>query len=94
MSPIGQFEKVFLKFIKFQSHLKENLLMVIHSGCEWLGRQWVKVTLYFHLREKIAKRLHHRLSETILVREFKKNSTWHCESWKMAILGRVSFADP
>ncbi len=53
--------------------------MVIHSGCEWLGIHWVKVTLYFHLREQIAKRLHHRLSETILVntvtdvREFKNS---------------------
>ncbi len=52
--------------------------MVIDSGREWLGIQWVKVTLYFHLREKIAKRLHHGLSETILensltdVRELKK----------------------
>ncbi len=51
--------------------------MVINSGREWLGIQWVKVTLFFHLREQIAKRLHHRLSETILVntltdiREFK-----------------------
>ncbi len=59
--------KSFLKFIKFQSHLKKNLLTVIDSGREWLGIQWVKVTLYFHLREKIAKRLHHGLSETILV---------------------------
>ncbi len=41
--------------------------MVIDSGREWLGIQWVKVTLYFHLREKIAQRLHHRLSDTILV---------------------------
>ncbi len=55
MSVIGQFEK-FLKFIKFQGHLKKNLLI------------W----------EKITKRLHHGLSETILVntvtdiREFKK----------------------
>ncbi len=52
--------------------------MVIDSCHEWLGIQWVKVTLYFHLREKIAKILHHGLSETILVntpidvREFKK----------------------
>ncbi len=28
--------------------------MVIDSGSEWLGIQWVKVTLYFHLREKIT----------------------------------------
>ncbi len=42
--------------------------MVIDSGRKWLGIQWVKVTLYFHLREKIAKRLHHGLSD---VREFK-----------------------
>ncbi len=54
--------------------------MVIHSGCEWLGIQWVKVTLYFYLREQIAKRLHHGLSEAILentltdVRELKKTS--------------------
>ncbi len=41
--------------------------MVIHSGCEWLGIQWVKVTLYFYLREQMSKRLHHGLSETILV---------------------------
>ncbi len=52
--------------------------MVIHSSREWLGRHWVKVTLYFHLREQIAKRLQHGLSETILentltdVREFKE----------------------
>ncbi len=51
--------------------------MVIHSGRECIGIQWVKVTLYFHQREKIAKRLHHGLSETIIVntvtevREFK-----------------------
>ncbi len=56
--------------------------MVIHSGREWLGIQWVKVTLYFHLREKIAKRLHHGLSETILVntltdiREFNKKKNY------------------
>ncbi len=56
--------------------------MVIDSGREWLGIQWVKLTLYFHLREKIAKRLHHGLSETILVntltdvREFKNNYVW------------------
>ncbi len=41
--------------------------MVIHSGREWLDIQRVKVTLYFHLREQIAKRLHHGLSEMILV---------------------------
>ncbi len=52
--------------------------MVIDSGHEWLGIQWVTVILYLHLREKIAKRLHHGLSDTILVnsltdfREFKK----------------------
>ncbi len=40
--------------------------------------QWLKVILYVHLREQIAKRLHHGLSETILVnnltdiRELKK----------------------
>ncbi len=51
--------------------------MVIDSRRNWLGIQCVKVTLYFHLREKIAKRLHHGLSNTILVntltdvREFK-----------------------
>ncbi len=51
--------------------------MVNHYGREWLGIQWVKVTLYFHIREQIAKRLHQGLSETILVntltdvREFK-----------------------
>ncbi len=45
--------------------------MVIHSGRE-------KVTLYVQLREQIAERLHHRLSEMILVntltdvRELKK----------------------
>ncbi len=33
MPLIGQFEK-FLKFIKFQSHLKKNLAMVIYSGCD------------------------------------------------------------
>ncbi len=49
--------------------------MVNHSGLEWLSIQWVTVTLY--LREQIAKRLQHGLSETILVniltdfREFK-----------------------
>ncbi len=41
--------------------------MVIHSSREWLGIQWVKLTLYFHLREPIAKRLYHGLSETIIV---------------------------
>ncbi len=51
--------------------------MVIHSGRESLGIKWV--TLYFHLREQIAERLHHELSETMLVntltdvREFKKH---------------------
>ncbi len=55
--------------------------MVIFSSREWLGIQWVKVKLYFHLREKITKRLHHGLSEMILVntltdvREFKKQLT-------------------
>ncbi len=55
--------------------------MVIHSSREWLGIQWVKVTLYFHLREHIVKRLHYGLSETILVntltdvREFKNAIT-------------------
>ncbi len=58
--------------------------MVIHSGHEWLGIEWVKVTLYFHLREKIAKRLHHRLSDTILVntltdvRELKMATKQYC----------------
>ncbi len=57
----------------------KNVLMVIDSVREWLGIQWVTVTLYFHLREKIAKRLHHGLSKTIVVntltdvREFKKH---------------------
>ncbi len=46
--------------------------MVIDSCREWLGIQWVKVTLYFHLREKIAKRLHHKLSDTILTSENSK----------------------
>ncbi len=52
--------------------------MVKHSGHEWLDIQWLKVTLYFHLMEQIAKRLHHGLSEMILVntltdvRELKK----------------------
>ncbi len=41
--------------------------MVIHSGREWLGIQRVKVTLCFHVREQIAERLHHGLSDTILV---------------------------
>ncbi len=51
--------------------------MVIDSGGKWLGFLWVKVTLYFHRREKITKRLYHRLSDAILVntltdvREFK-----------------------
>ncbi len=72
--------KVVLKFIKFQSHLNKNLLMVIHSGREWLGIQWVTVTLYFHLREQTTKSLHHGLSKTILVntrtevRELKKKN--------------------
>ncbi len=54
--------------------------MDIHSGREWLGIQWLKVTLYFHLREQITKRLNHGLSETILVntltdvREFKNGA--------------------
>ncbi len=30
--------------------------MVIDSGHEWLGIQWVKVLLYFHIREQIGKR--------------------------------------
>ncbi len=33
--------------------------MVIDSGHKWLGIQWGKVGLYFHLREKTVKRLHH-----------------------------------
>ncbi len=37
--------------------------MVIDSGREWLDIQWVKGTLYFHLMEKIAKSLHHGLSD-------------------------------
>ncbi len=41
--------------------------MVNHYGHEWLGIQWVKVTLYFHIREQITKRPHHGLSETIFV---------------------------
>ncbi len=41
--------------------------MVIHSGHKWLGIQWVKMTLYLHLKEEIAKRLHQGLLETILV---------------------------
>ncbi len=53
--------------------------MVINSGRKWLGIQWIKVSLYFHLREKIVKRLHHGLSEKILVntltdvREYKNS---------------------
>ncbi len=56
--------------------------MVIHSGLEWLSIQWVTMTSYFHLREQIAKRLQHGLSETILVntltdvREFKKKKNY------------------
>ncbi len=46
----------------------------IHSRREWLGRHWVKVTLYFHLRKQIAKRLHHGLSKMILVRLTSENS--------------------
>ncbi len=52
--------------------------MVIESSREWLGIQWVKITLYFHLREKIDKRLHNGLSDMVLVntltdvRELKK----------------------
>ncbi len=67
------------------SHSKKNLLMVIDSGHEWLGIQWVKVTLYFHLQEKIAKRLHHGLLDTILVntltnvREFKNIDSEHSQ---------------
>ncbi len=41
--------------------------MVIYFGCEQLGIQWVKVTLYVHLWEQITKRLHHGLSEMIVV---------------------------
>ncbi len=54
--------------------------MVIDSSREWLGIQWVKVNLYFHLRDKIAKRLHQGLSDTMLVntltdvREFKNHT--------------------
>ncbi len=54
--------------------------MVIDFGYEWLGIQWIKVTLYFHLRGQIAKRLHHGLSEMIHVntltdvRELKKKT--------------------
>ncbi len=44
------------------------------------------MTLYVHLRENIAKRLHHGLSETILVntltdiREFKNGLLMHLNS--------------
>ncbi len=96
MSPIGQFEMVFLKFIKFQSHLKKNVLMVIHSSREWLGIQWVKLTLYFYQREKIAKRLYHGLLDTILVntltdvREFK-NVSHNTEILTWWLMGAVIF---
>ncbi len=36
---IGQFEKVFLKFIKFQSQFFENLFMVIYSSHEQIDIQ-------------------------------------------------------
>ncbi len=50
--------------------------MVIHSGRKWLGIQWVKVTLYVHLR------LHHGLLETILVNtlsDFREFKNIHCQ---------------
>ncbi len=65
--------------------------MVIQSGREWLGRQWVKVTLYFHQKEQIANRLHHGLSETILmntltdVREFKNVYCCNNKKWAFNI---------
>ncbi len=69
MSRIGQFEK-FFKGLLNVSHLKKISIDGHRFRSQMVRYSVGKGNIIFHLRENIAKRLHHGLSETILVNKY------------------------